>query len=102
MASKDKLKIMLSFMRELNDGNIPNAADYDLDLDEFAVIIEACQDAGYIKGASIQRAGMGNKVAIMWLDQAKLTVKGMEYLHENSAAMKAYKGLKEIREWLPW
>ena len=102
MASKDKLKVMLSFMRELNDGNIPNATDYDLDKDGFADIIEACQDAGYIKGASIQRAGMGNKVAIMWLDQAKLTVKGMEYLHENSTAMRAYKGLKEIREWLPW
>lgn len=102
MASKDKLKIMLSFMRELNDGNIPHAVDYELDKDEFADIIEACQDAGYIKGASIQRAGLGNKVAMMWLEQTKLTVKGLEYLHDNSALMKTYKGLKEIRDWLPW
>ena len=102
MASKDKLKIMLSFMREVNDGHIPSAADYEIDGQEFADIIEACQDAGYIKGATLTRAGSGNEVAIMWLDQVKLTIKGMEYLHENSAAMKAYKGLKEIREWLPW
>lgn len=102
MASKDKLKIMLSFMREINDGNVPTATDYEIDKDEFADIIEACQDAGYIKGASIQRAGIENKVAVMWLDQAKLTVKGMEYLHNNSLVMKTYKGLKMLREWLPW
>ena len=30
MASKDKLKIMLSFMREVNDGNVPLAKDYDI------------------------------------------------------------------------
>jgi hypothetical protein len=102
MATKDKLKIMLSFMRELNDGNIPSAKDYEIDNDEYADIIEACQDAGYIKGAAITRAGAGNKVAIMWLDQVKLTVRGMEYLHEHSPLMQTYKGLKELRDWLPW
>ena len=102
MATKDKLKLMLSFMRELNDGNIPSAKDYEINNDEYADIIEACQDAGYIKGASITRAGAGNKVAIMWLDQVKLTVSGMEYLHERSPLMKTYKGLKELRDWLPW
>lgn len=44
--AKDKLKIMLSFMRELNDNNIPCAADYDITADEFGDIIEMCQDAG--------------------------------------------------------
>ena len=102
MASKDKLKIMLSFMREINDGNhIPEPKDYELERGEFYDIVDACQDAGYIKGARFSRGG--NKgIIIAFLDDTKLTVKGMEYLHENSAAMKTYKGLKEIREWLPW
>lgn len=26
----DKLKVMLSFMREINDGNIPRSADYGI------------------------------------------------------------------------
>lgn len=98
----DKLKVMLSFMREINEGNIPDASDYALDNERFGSIIEACQDEGLIKGATITRAGQGNKVIIMWLEQVKLTVKGMEYLHEHSAAMQTYKGLKEIREWLPF
>lgn len=101
MASKDKLKIMLSFLRELNDGNIAKPEDYELEREEFYDIVDACQDAGYIKGASFSR-GKGNRILIAFLENTKLTVKGMEYLHENSAAMKTYKGLKEIREWLPW
>ena len=101
MASKDKLKIMLSFMREINDGNIPKAEDYEIDRTEFYDIVDACQDAGYIKGANFSKGG--NKgIIVAFLEGTKLTVKGMEYLHDNSAAMKTYKGLKEIREWLPW
>ncbi len=98
----NKLKVMLSFMRELNDGNLPNAEDYDLDGEEYGSIIEACQDDGLIKGADITRAGMGNKIQLMLLDQVKLTVKGMEYLHNNSKAMRTYRGLKEVREWMPF
>jgi len=102
MASKDKLKIMLSFMREVNDGNMPQAADYEITNGELWDIIDACQDEGYIKGASFSRGGAGNPILICFTDSIKLTVKGLEYLHDNSALMKTYKGLKEIREWLPW
>lgn len=100
--SKNKLKIMLSFMRELNDGNIPTANDYQITQDEFGDIIEMCQDAGYIKNATVLRGGQGNKVHGIWLDAVKLTVRGLEYLNENSAAMKAYKGLKFMQDWLLW
>ena len=100
--AKDKLKIMLSFMRELNDNNIPCAADYDITADEFGDIIEMCQDAGYIKNAKVIRGGQGNKVCGLWLDTVKLTVSGLEYLHNNSALLKTYKGMKFIQDWLPW
>jgi len=91
----DKLKVMLSFMREINDGNIPKSADYGISNEELWDIVEACQEAGLIKGAT--HAGF-----VLFLDKTKLTVKGLEYLHEHSAAMKTYKGLKELREWLPF
>ena len=98
----DKLKVMLSFMRELNDGNIATADDYGLTTQEFCDIVEACQDAGYIKGAMFLHGGMPGETIEHYFDAAKLTVAGMEYLHEHTKAMRAYKGLKEIREWLPW
>ena len=101
MASIDKLKIMLSIMRELNDGNHPTASDYEIEREEFYNILEACQDAGYIKNVRISYGAQKN---IIWatIEDARLTVKGMEYLHENSAAMKTYKGIKAVRDWLPW
>lgn len=102
MASKDKLKIMLSFMRELNDGNIPSASDYDITQEEFYSIVEACQDKGYIKDVRIKRNDDTRKILMIIAEEAKLTVDGMEYLHQHSAQMKTYRGLKEIREWLPW
>lgn len=97
----NKLKIMLSFMRELNDGNIPTYSDYGLEKSEFYDIIDACQDEGLIKGANFSR-GKGNRILIAFLENTKLTVKGMEYLDKNSTAMKTYKGLKELRDWLPF
>ena len=91
----DKLKVMLSFMREINDGNIPKAADYEMSNEELWDIVEACQDEGLIKGAT--HAG-----PVLFLDKTKLTVKGLEYLHDNSDVMKTYRGLKELRDWLPF
>ncbi|MEG1725927.1 MAG: YjcQ family protein [Anaerovoracaceae bacterium] len=98
----NKLKVMLSFMRELNDGNVPQAKDYEITDEEYWDIVDACQDEGYIKGVSFVRGGQGNKVLCAFLDDIKLTVRGLEYLDTNSPAMKTYKGLKELREWLPF
>ena len=63
MASIDKLKIMLSIMRELNDGNYPKASDYEITSEEFYNIIEACQDEGYIKNV---RISYGAQKRIIW------------------------------------
>lgn len=97
----DKKKLMLSFMRELNDGNVPTYLDYNVDKKTFYDVIEACQDEGLIKDARIKKNNSSKEILIVILDNAKLTVKGVEYLKENSTLMKTYKGLKEIREWLP-
>ena len=91
----NKLKVMLSFMREISDGNIPKAADYGISNEELWDVVDACQDEGLIKGAT--HAG-----SVLFLDATKLTVKGLEYLNENSVAMKTYKGLKELKDWLPF
>lgn len=100
--SVNKLKVMLSFMREVNDGNVPSAKDYEISSEEFWDIIELCQDEGFIKGAAFQHGGMKNEIIIGILDSVKLTFKGLEYLNEHSVAMKAYKGIKDLREWLPF
>lgn len=91
----NKLKVMLSFMREINDGNIPKSEDYGISNEELWDVVEACQDEGLIKGAT--HAG-----SVLFLEKTKLTVKGLEYLNNHSAIMKTYSGLKELRDWLPF
>ena len=98
----NKLKVMLNFMKEINGGNIPKYSDYGLEKTEFYNIIDSCQKEGLIEGAAFSRGGRGNKILIAYLEDTKLTVKGEEYLDEHSVAMKAYKGLKELRDWLPF
>lgn len=97
----NRLKVMLSFMREISDGNVPKAEDYELEHTEFNDIVDACQDEGLIKGARFTR-GSRNRILLGLFEDVKLTVKGMQYLDEHSTAMKTYKGLKELREWLPF
>lgn len=89
----DKFKIMLSFMREINDGNVPKPSDYGISNNELWDIVEACQDEGLIKGAT-------HASSILFLDKTKLTANGMEYLHQHSDIMKTYKGLKELQNWV--
>lgn len=100
--STNKLKVMLSFLREVNDGNIPSAEDYGLSKEEYWSIIEAAQDDGLIKGAIFSRGGQSSKILCGFLDGVQLTVKGMEYLDNHAPAMMLYKGLKELRDWLPF
>ena len=63
--SVNKLKVMLSYMREKNDGNDPSAADYGITSEELWDIIDACQDEGLIKGARFTRGGPGNPILIV-------------------------------------
>ena len=73
----------------------PMTKDFPVCQEMFNETLAMMLDEGLIKGAT--HAG-----PIIFLDSAKLTVKGLEYLHENSAVMKTYKGLKELRDWLPF
>ena len=99
----NKLKVVLSFLREINDVNIQCAADYQLTNNEFWDIIDACQDDGLIKDADIIDVNFGGRQIIRCdIEHVKLTIRGLEYLNEKSLAMKTYKGLKEVRSWLPF
>lgn len=98
----NKLKIMLSFMKEISNENAPHASDYDIPLQEYWEIVEACQNEGYIKDVLFIRGGQGNNILIAFPEKAKLTVKGMQYIQENNKWFKLYKGVKEFREWLPF
>lgn len=95
-------KIIFSILTEIKKGEQePKPSDYDLSIEQFGEMVQIMIDGDYIKNAGISRGGEGNKPLIVWLDKAKITMAGLNYLEENSVLAKTYKGLKEIRSWLP-
>ena len=61
--------------------------------------IEMMIDVGYIKGAEIKRYITG-ELAID-ASEVRITLKGLEYLQENSLMRKVYKTLRGIKEIAP-
>ena len=97
----DQFKIVFSIVKEISEDNIPKAVDYGISNEKFADLLEIIQEAGLIKNIKILRGGSG-KVYSLMPDRAKVTFEGLKYLHENSALMKTYRGLKEIKSWIPF
>lgn len=95
----NQLKIVISILKEVSEGCIPKAEDYEIADLLYWDILDAMQDDKLIKGVRFSRS---NKILMAFLDDAKITIKGMEYLNNNSTLVKTYKELKEIREWLPF
>lgn len=59
-------------------------SDFGLSLIEFRDLIDQIQDDDLIKGASVPR-GQGNPDKMVLLGAAKITVKGLIYLENNSS-----------------
>lgn len=96
----NRKKIIYSILKEIEQGNEPKMEDYDLDLEAWGGIAEMIRDEGYARRVKVQRAGIGNKIIYAWYSPNDITEKGLNFLEENSALAKTYKGLKEIRDWL--
>lgn len=98
----NKRKIIYSILKEIEGkGSEPRAEDYGITVNGFGAIIDMIEEEGLIKGSKVIRGGMENEVQVLFLSGSKITMKGLEYLEENNVWAKTYKGLKEVREWLP-
>lgn len=96
----NRLKIVISLLKEISEGTYPTYENYGISKEQFVDILEAMQDKGLIKNFKVIREG--NSLFSYILDNVKITIDGMEYLNNNSALVKTYRGLKEVRDWLPF
>ncbi|MDM5249639.1 YjcQ family protein [Lysinibacillus sp. G4S2] len=94
----NRKKLIYSILKELEQGNEPKKMDYDLDFEQWGEIAVLIKDEGYAKSIGVQYAD--NTVYYVSFGSAKITMKGIEFLEENNAWSKTYKGIKEIRDWL--
>lgn len=88
-------------LKEIKEGNEVNYESYDITQEEFGCVIEEALERNYIKNALVIRNGIGHKVYAASVRNARITLDGEEYLEKNSLLAKGYRGLKEIRDWLP-
>lgn len=61
--------------------------------------MEMLTDAGYIKGVSIKKYVTGD-IAVN-IDEIRITLKGLEYLSENSIMQRMYKAAKGFTDLIP-
>lgn len=57
------------------------------------------REAGYVKGFQVKETKTGR--CISSLDGLDITMKGIEYLQDNSKMQQVYHALKEVRDWMP-
>lgn len=67
--------------------------------ERWARYIEMMADVGYIKGVNIQKDIMGG--TNIDAKNIRITLKGLEYLQENSIMQKIFKAMKGLREAVP-
>lgn len=79
-----------------------NAIDHnalEISKERWCRYIEMMLDVGYIKGASIKRDISGNMR--VECNDLRITLKGLEYLQENSIMQRMYNAAKGIKEIIP-
>lgn len=97
---------ILTYLRHCyENGEQPNpdvlqATTFNISQEQYLNTLEMLKDDGYIKGIQFV-IGIDGRIPTN-INNYKITSSGLQYLEENSMMKKAYKALKEAREWLPF
>lgn len=81
------------------DPDILNAGTFNIGNVQFGNTLQMLSEHGYISGVRFKNTKMGTTYSA--LQNAKITIEGLQYLAENTMMKKAYKVFKEVRDWLP-
>ncbi|WP_176482038.1 YjcQ family protein [Paucisalibacillus globulus] len=94
----NRKKIIYSILKEIDKGNEPKKEDYELEMEQWGEIASLIKNEGYATGINVLYAD--DNVYLVIYSSPKLTIKGIDFLEENSGWAKTYKGLKEVRDWI--
>ncbi len=81
------------------DVNCISAEQLKVSQERWSRYMEMLTDAGYIKGVSIKKYVTGDMV--INIDEIRITLKGLEYLSENSIMQRMYKAAKGFTDLIP-
>ena len=81
------------------DMNFISAEKFGISQNRWSSIIEMLAADGYIDGITIKRGAQGD--IVLSVNTPRITLKGLEYLYENSAMKKAANIAKGIKDIIP-
>lgn len=98
----NRKKLMYSILRELNNNsNIDyTGTTFEVNDQVFEQTIEILIDEQMVRGFKIMRFIDGG--SDIQIKDPRITLKGIEFLEENNEWKKLYKGLKEVKSWIPF
>ena len=92
----NKKKLRYAIAKEIDKGNNElSEDDFGVTESEFDEAVNFLKREGYLAGVPY-----ADNRPLMFEGSAYLTEKGEDYLSENSALAKTYKGFKEVRDWI--
>lgn len=91
-------KLIYSILKELSVGKIPKAVDYEIEEIVFMNVVKSLIDEGLIANAKAFTDITGKH--IVKLEQSRITLKGLDYLEDNSEFAKTYALFKELWDWI--
>lgn len=96
-----KILQALNKSNDLDDFSLDDISAARLNISENRrmALLKMLLDSGYVKGFSIEEDIMG--AYLLSKGRPRITLKGLEYLNENSLMKKAYKLAKGIKETIP-
>ncbi|WP_394122231.1 YjcQ family protein [Planococcus donghaensis] len=93
----NRKKLIFSILKEIQEGKGLSRSDYSLDLKTWGELALLIKSEEYATGIAV--AYGDNEVAEVSMSSAKITMNGLNFLEENSVWAKAYKTVKEARDW---
>ncbi len=104
---ENNFKIIYKILSELEtamddesiDKNKINAKAFEITENRWKAILKMLIDNDYIKGVSMK--SYDNSYIVIGLENAKITLKGLEYLSENSIMKKIARGAKALVDVAP-
>lgn len=93
-------KIIYSMLKEILEGErVPTPQDYEISEEQFIEIINLMKNEGYLNPKKVSFYTDGGYHIQKSIDT--VTMKGIEFLESNNKWTKIYKGIKEVRSFLP-
>lgn len=94
-----KRKLIYNILNDIeNNKSNPTEKDYELNINDFADIIDIMEEERLVKGSKVIRGGMNNDAQMVLLTRMKITLDGLKYLEENKNYGKTYKELAQVKK----